>query len=825
KKYKNEKGRMNNPNGYYFNPHTVCFSLQSPATMAQDMIEKGFTNEDICAREPSLSLEDVEKLRQTSSEHNLVAVAKKTGGTIYDLGDLQKLHQEKNRGRVVYISGQDISLLDFDPVKEKQAALLQGATDQTRRFFEGRRLGVLGGGVIYDYAAFQKKQARGVINLPMPLPQFTGRKKEIKSLEEKLAIAGDDLAIACLVGKRGSGKSVLAGAFAALNLKQFSLMCKIDHRNREAFDMSYRKLAAALGIAKYEKMELKPLQEAVNKSLEGGVEGQRWLLIHDNVDEGSIPLGDMPTKGGSVLITSADEESFTGDNVIEVGGLTRESSCQLIREMTGNSGPEVEQLADSLGDIPLLIHLAASHMEQTGVKPEDYRQNLLSHCPEGAIHREDLFKASWKVAAAALKESYPDALKVLVTVSFFDNDAILKSWIGQLLAPGPKERSRLKFEKTVGVLHFLSRFGMVFSERHSETFSMHGYFQEIIRDSEEATVEDCEEALKLVMATSEVANYNPNAIETLGGFRDNIEHFITLTHHAKNGKIKPQEIAPLVFKVMRFYMETKRDINSAEIFMMQFIIPLLDEGLSLPLSGRGQFLMGLETLKRASDMKRGGERRAAHSCRASAFYVFKSAQKDFESSEPGDASYKGLEQNKSKCTREYQIATCMLYQAQVLADTGQDEEALALFQQAEDRFVENFGKIHFDVARIMRERAKISFKTNKQKGIDELNDAIDRQRQVYDDSIYYQGRFNSFKTVAVSFSILGDFHYESGSWKDADDAYKTAYEINTRANGGDKNVYYNKWVCSQRALIAKELNRPDMEKAQLALREEIENAL
>ncbi|HVX01040.1 MAG TPA: tetratricopeptide repeat protein, partial [Candidatus Babeliaceae bacterium] len=128
-----------------------------------------------------------------------------------------------------------------------------------------------------------------------------------------------------------------------------------------------------------------------------------------------------------------------------------------------------------------------------------------------------------------------------------------------------------------------------------------------------------------------------------------------------------------------------------------------------------------------------------------------------------------------KCTKEYQKAICLQYQAQMLRLLGRLEEAHHGFIQALNAF-QLISRDHFDIARILREQALILWeKDERATALKKVKEALRMQKRVYGDI------YTSQPTVAATYRTLGDFLLEMGGYSKSDRAYQKAIMINQKA--------------------------------------------
>ncbi len=321
-------------------------------------------------------------------------------------------------------------------------------------------------------------------------PDFTGRKHDLEILDKDL-IRKHSLRdfrasskIKVLWGKGGFGKSELAIEFANRFFSHFSLIWTFYCDSGEHIDQSYRKLAEKLGISDF-KEPLEKVKEKVHFYLENHSFDRPWLLIFDNVEN---DLAHYPQRGGVILITS-QKKILNPEFLLEVKPFSKEESLELLEKITGEKrGKEMESLVQELEGIPLLINYAAHYIKATpGCSSADYYHLFSSHLfeKEGPFCRDvDIngrylksLAASWKFPLESLKKETPQALEWLFVCSYLYPEQIPEQWIDDWLKVQNQELQRKE------ILKALQTYGVIRYDAPTKTFSLHRFFQHMIRES------------------------------------------------------------------------------------------------------------------------------------------------------------------------------------------------------------------------------------------------------------------------------------------------------------------------------------------------------
>lgn len=334
-------------------------------------------------------------------------------------------------------------------------------------------------------------------------PEFVGREKYLDLLYKDLIQHRDHkdfrqtLGIKELWGKGGYGKTELAIEFANRFISEFSLVWTFYCDTEEHLDRGYRNLAEKLKILD-SKDSLNKVKEKVHLYLENHRFSLPWLLIYDNVEE---TFSDYPQRGGVILVTS-QKKVLNPDFILEVLPFSRDEALQLLERITEEEkGKAMEHLVDDLEGIPLLINQIAHYIKSSpGCDVAEYRKlfNLRLFEREGPLWKaldtnQRYFKslsASWQFPLKALEKENPLALEWLFVCGYLHAEQICEDWIDEWLAdrlPGDKQFLEMKKKE---IFRALATYGTIRYEEHAKTFSLHRFFQHMIRDTRKDHLQD-----------------------------------------------------------------------------------------------------------------------------------------------------------------------------------------------------------------------------------------------------------------------------------------------------------------------------------------------
>jgi replication-associated recombination protein RarA len=230
-------------------------------------------------------------------------------------------------------------------------------------------------------------------------PYFTGRDEELTRIGDVLAAARSDVPVRCVVyGIPGQGKTQLAlwHAKDAFDQKRRSYVFWISGATTEKASEGFARVASLLHLPRCSDMTQAEKAELAkgwleHRSVEAG-QRRKWLLVVDNVDAsaaGAINnLLPRSNPGGQILITTRTMETarrmshMFGSRYVqlELQKLGLDDSAQLLCKWVNGEHSmsddidmkHFEEVANTVGCLPLAISQAASFMEISGQSPEDF---------------------------------------------------------------------------------------------------------------------------------------------------------------------------------------------------------------------------------------------------------------------------------------------------------------------------------------------------------------------------------------------------------------------------------------------------------------------
>ncbi|GAA3456560.1 FxSxx-COOH system tetratricopeptide repeat protein [Dactylosporangium matsuzakiense] len=193
------------------------------------------------------------------------------------------------------------------------------------------------------------------IRVPERSRMFTGRSASLEMVKDELA----EHPKMTLTGGPGVGKSELAREFVYRFAHEYDLVCWIQAQNPGSLRAGLTALGKALNVPE-------TVGGAAEAALQELGRRERWLLVYDNAESFDALRGFLPVVGaGHTLITSRDYGEFGLPSPLEISGLRREESIELLRGRVGDLDERsADGLADRLADLPLALQVAASLLVQ-----------------------------------------------------------------------------------------------------------------------------------------------------------------------------------------------------------------------------------------------------------------------------------------------------------------------------------------------------------------------------------------------------------------------------------------------------------------------------
>ncbi|MFI0237661.1 FxSxx-COOH system tetratricopeptide repeat protein [Streptomyces sp. NPDC016845] len=318
--------------------------------------------------------------------------------------------------------------------------------------------------------------------LPPRNIHFTGRARELGTLEDRLLPEGPMTTVEALLGMGGIGKTQLAVEHVYRHSSAYDVICWIPSDHPTRIVAAFGEIARLLGLPPSPGAPAHADVPAVLETLRTGELWQRWLLIFDNADAVQDVQPFFPLSGpGRVLVTSRNKQWSHVARAVEVDALPRHDSRELLRRRGEHiSHDQAEQLADALGDLPLALDQASAWLLDTGMPAEEYLRLFRSRVSELLTvdtppgHHVPV-AAAWDLALARLREEEPLALRILHVCSQLAPAPVPR---GMFVAPGGGDSARDALPSTNPLLlaraiRALNRYSLARIDHRANSIQIH----------------------------------------------------------------------------------------------------------------------------------------------------------------------------------------------------------------------------------------------------------------------------------------------------------------------------------------------------------------
>lgn len=259
--------------------------------------------------------------------------------------------------------------------------------------------------------------------VPRRNTRFTGREALLNDAYHVLQQADEGAGVLTLFGMSGVGKTQLAAEYVYRFGSEYDVVWWINAENRSTYRRSLAELATALGLTT--GPEYGERLRAALAALRRGAPYGRWLVILDGADEPEELWDLLPSGAGHVLISSRNIDwSQHNSALLEVSVYTRAESVSFVRRRAPRlTEADASQLADALGDMPLLLDQTAGWLNDSDLPVRDYI-GLLDGGIDNTIVKVSAdfpvaFQTAWSILLNRLRDTVPESIDLLRLCTFF----------------------------------------------------------------------------------------------------------------------------------------------------------------------------------------------------------------------------------------------------------------------------------------------------------------------------------------------------------------------------------------------------------------------
>ena len=418
--------------------------------------------------------------------------------------------------------------------------------------------------MLRDFSVFATRDKSIVFDAPDRNKRFTGRQKELESLERCLLSENSDhkFRMAAICGLGGCGKTTLAAQFAWEHKPQYEGgVFWFSMEDEEKFESCVNDLALRLGLMeKSSDLTLARILTLISK------QEKLWLIVLDNVDQ--PVLSEKMRKvlrgiwkresNGHMLITTRRERKeicrcvdLEPNCFVEITSFTTEEAKEfLLSHFSGeNAGVQedaLNELVVELGCLPLALEQAGAHIKSLGCTVNEYlkqykleRFKLLSeHRANPSREYDSLNRLSvhttWLLNFEYVRNSkYGEiATRFVHAAAFLDPDEIYEGLINaEMLSSDVVSKNKIELPLTNNhIVEVLTKFSL-FQRKSAGCIKVHRLVQQVIRGT--ITSKEVEKAVYTTFQLLKKAAQSPGESATDKSVFSIIRHWLALKRHVE----------------------------------------------------------------------------------------------------------------------------------------------------------------------------------------------------------------------------------------------------------------------------------------------------
>lgn len=334
-----------------------------------------------------------------------------------------------------------------------------------------------------------------ILNMPARNVNFTGRDQDLRKLRQELREGRVTVVLPqTILGLGGVGKTQVALEYAHRFRADYDIIWWMNCAQSQYVDASLADLGQRMrlvfsaslpeegGVTELAQQVLNILRESADK---------RWLLIYDNAEDLNEVQKLLPSGGGHVLITSRNESWTALGNPLKVDVFKRQESIgHLRRRKPGITDAEADELADTLGDMPLAVAAAGALLANTETSVAEYlrqlRQLPTRTFPPGDPLNEypEAVTKAWELSLNQLQQNSAVAARLLEVCSVMAPDISLDLIITQAMARTLRDFDPNLSDRTMisGLIRQIDLLALLKLDNHARQIQVHGLVQAVVNE-------------------------------------------------------------------------------------------------------------------------------------------------------------------------------------------------------------------------------------------------------------------------------------------------------------------------------------------------------
>jgi hypothetical protein len=260
--------------------------------------------------------------------------------------------------------------------------------------------------------------------VPSRLPDFVGREDWLATLRQTLA-RDDRIGLVAIQGLPGVGKTQLAVEYASRYAHEYDLVWWVPCGDVTAARGSMADLAVQAGGADGGGEVADSGHTELFDVLRRHERFGRWLLIFDGAGEPEDVSDLIPPLPGDVLITTRSTRWEASGELLELDVFDRKESIEFLRRrMPKASRVVAHQLADGVGDLPLLLEHAAESRIAVDTYLARLNSDPLTLLADHPADYHSTIGGVWQTAIGQLRTDAPDAFDLLCCLASFGTEPV-----------------------------------------------------------------------------------------------------------------------------------------------------------------------------------------------------------------------------------------------------------------------------------------------------------------------------------------------------------------------------------------------------------------